>query len=189
MNDILTPVFYKGIIYVLTIAVFMLIFEVIFFKVIILPENDKFINSNLEKLNNLVKDDKFNTSMDIANKIIANNGKEKDLEDMLSVKYALSNTINKRELNLIKNINDDLIIFMSVIIIVFAVLIYVCYQRIKTVPKDVMPIASIAFLTIIILIIFQSTMYVYGHKFLYTTDIELKDSIMNYISISTYAKP
>jgi hypothetical protein len=188
MNGILTPVFYKGIIYVLTIAVFMLIFEVIFFKVIILPENDKFIHSNLEKLNNLVKDNKFDTNMDIASKIIANNRKEKDLEDVLSVKYALSNTINERELDLIKNINNDLIIFMSVIIVIFAFLIYMCYTKIETVPKDVMPIASIALLTIVILIIFQSTMYVYGHKFLYTTDIELKDNIMNYISISTYAK-
>ncbi len=188
MNDILTPVFYKGIIYVLTIAVIMLIFEVIFFKVIILPENDKFIHSKLEKLNNLVKGDRFNTNIDIAGKIVANSGKEKELEDVLSVKYAMSNTINRRELDLIENINNDLIIFMSVIIIVFVFLIYMCYKKIETVPKDVMPIASVAFLTIVILIIFQSTMYVYGHKFLYTSDIELKDNIMNYISISTYAK-
>ncbi len=189
MNNILTPVFYRGIIYVLTIAIVMLVFEILLFKLIILPENEKFINNNLKKLNSIVKNDEYDQNVDIVSKILENSTAEKNVEDVLNVKSAISDTINKREEDLIGKINTDLIIFMSLIIILFTFLIFICYYKIRDVQKDIMPIISVSILTIMILIFFQYTMYIYGHKFLYTTDIELKDNIMNYISSSTYLKP
>jgi hypothetical protein len=161
MNSILTPTFYNGIIYVSIIAFFMLIFELIFFKVIIEKQEDLVIQYNLSTL-----------------KSIINNPTDVNFGD------GFIDTAIERETELNEIINSNLLLFMSFFILLFFIIIVMCFYA----TTDVWPTVCVSIITLGILLLFQITMYFYGHAYEYTTDIELKDDIMNYISISLYSK-
>jgi hypothetical protein len=163
MSKILTDTFYKGLIYVLSIACLMLIFEVGFFGIVVQEQERKTIRKEAKKLGGLL--DTSSVPNIVTEKI-----------------NSLFDTSIARDEILHKKINDCMISFIIVIVIFIFIIISFCYNSIKSNPKDIAPIVSVAVLTVIILSLFQITMYFYAHKYIYTNDFKLNDDIMTYIS-------
>lgn len=159
--------FYLGVIYVIIISLFMTLFELIFFTLYLVPMKSGSIRKKIQQL----KDNLYPFKA------------PKPLLDYLTV-------AEKRESELNKNINDSSIVIISLEMIFFAIIIYVCYIRLKE-KKPIFNILFLSILTVVILIIFQLVMYVYAggfeseNSYQYMTDNELKYLVSNQIREET----
>lgn len=149
----------------LILSIFSFIFEIMFY--FILVQNWKFIGDN-EFLFKLFK------SINI----------DKDLEN--SRKYLKEYIIIsvKRENNLLEKINSDSITFISILILILTILLYVIYLKIKMLGEpDIIPVILSGTITLCFIMTFQLILFFYGNKYKFTTEDELR-----YILYSKFIK-
>jgi hypothetical protein len=179
----LTSGFYAGLIYVLIIAIFMTIFELLFFIIMVVPLESRVIR---EKTKYLGLGPGFSSGavggmvtggMNIGGLTI---GSMSALESMATeVVVDVLNVAVSREQGNYDHINNTAILIISVEVFIFAVGILLCYSKI-TESGLLWPIIALSVLTSIILIGFQLVMYVYAGgtgvpgSYKYASDNELK---------------
>ncbi len=167
MSTKTTDNFYLGIIYVIIIALFMTLFELIFFTLWLVPIKSGKIREKVHEL----KDNLYHLKA------------PEGLLDYLTV-------AEKRELELNKSVNSSSIVIISLEMIFFMVVIYICYSHLKE-KKSIFNILFLAVLTVVVLIIFQLVMYIYAGGFeskdsyQYMTDNELNYLVSKQIKEAT----
>lgn len=175
--------FYSGLVYILAVATFMTLFELLFFTLLISPKETEIIE-NFIKQNKLFNfDDElpisipkpipkpnitYNTDTDITKIFMENSN------DFLNVLII-------RENNMIKQLNLQYILFITFMIIMMIFFIIFVYTRINF--SSTIGNILLAVKTVVILCFFQLNMYFFALGFLYTTKEELQlliyDKIIN----------
>lgn len=182
------PTFLRGMIYILAVAIFITVFELIFFVVYIAPQEKKNI---LYKLTNIKtsENNKGHSQYKSVDDIIKMF--DDDKSNITSIK-AYINTMNDRENILNEKINNDAIAFICIEVFIFILIIYLIYNKLQTyITSDnnlniglntyygtgiLSPIVN-AFITTIILAIFQINMYFFAHKWKFPSDFEIDYAI------------
>lgn len=181
------PTFLRGLIYVISAAIFITIFELCFYVIHIVPlEHENVVlkihGAKKWNIDNTLKSggiDSINSIIDLLENLNFN----KDVYGRSFIE-----TMSDRELKLSHKNNNNAIFFIVLEIFIFILFIFLVYQKLITyVTSDkklnigynthygagILPPIINAFLTTLILIIFQLNMYFFAQKWLYTSDYEI----------------
>lgn len=150
-----------GFIYIFLVAFIMTLFELIFFLVIVVPQQERNIR-------------KYIDDIDAGNGIILNSGQSQD--ELLD-----QNIFIDRENKIIDRTKESSIAFIGIeaalLIIIAFILTYLSRANIH--DKSATYIS--AFLTVCILISFQIVMYYFAKKYKYVTTNEIKAELYKYL--------
>jgi len=161
---VIDPVFLRGLIYIIANCIIILIFELIFFVVLLAPKEYSAILSVLNS-------DIFPKGDKKLFYEIENNYGENEFKKYLEISVERENVIN----NLI---NNCYIAFISIFIFFLFIIMIFVYNSLKIRtngnPNILSTIVSSIISVVIFIIPFQYIIYNYGVSFYYTTDEEIK---------------
>lgn len=149
-----------GVIYILFIAIFMTTFEVCLFILLLAPEETERINEWLYEKRGI-----FELNNEILLLILNNNDQ------------SIINSIIVRENALIYKFNQSLVYIIVCVIISFVLLLTLVIQYLRNyVYKSVWDVVvqlNSALLTVVVLALFQYVLYIFAHKYRFTTYEEI----------------
>jgi hypothetical protein len=200
------PTFLRGMTYIIFVAIFITIFELIFFVVYLAPMEQNHIIKKINSSKYLFKDDKLQdvdkeSVFSIFN-IMNENVKtltQTDIDANVSTDKIHSNvksyiyTVSDRENELNKKINKDSVAFISLEIVILILFIFIINQSLRTYISTsfetnvkynthfgpgIMSPAINALITAIVLAFFQINMYFFALKWKFPSDSEIKYDIV-----------
>lgn len=195
------PTFLRGIIYVISVAILITIFELCFYCIHLAPMEHEHVIHKIQEakhnpeLKQSIIENVSNSNPNISDTNISN---VNSIIESLNVKgneihaQAFVNTMTERELKLNYKINNDAIFIICIEIFIFMLIIFIVIQKLNTyVTTDknmnigyntyygagVLPPIINAILTTIVLALFQINMYFFGQKWAFTSDYEIDHEI------------